>query len=145
MKQQEKIVLGEGGEIISAEITTFKKVTAEEFIQVYLKDNEQFYNLSKPEYSVLSILWLKSDYYKDEGNPGNKIVINKQIRDIIADKTGIADSTIKNAVASLVKKNMIFKDQNYKGVYYLNPEYFFKGSISDRTKCIRHIIEYSIK
>ena len=27
-------------------------------------------------------------------------------------------------------------------VYYLNPEYFFKGKISDRTQIIKNIIEY---
>lgn len=34
------------------------------------------------------------------------------------------------------------KDSRYKAVYYLNPEYFFKGKISDRTQIIKNIIEY---
>lgn len=144
MNQQEKITIGPGGEIISAEITTTKKVTAEEFVQVYLKDNEQFFDLSKPEYSTLSMLWLKSDYYKEDNYPGNKIVVNKQIKDEIIVKTKLAESTIKNALSSLVKKDIILKDDKYKGVYYLNPKYFFKGKVTDRTKCIKHYTSYYI-
>lgn len=37
---------------------------------------------------------------------------------------------------------MILKDTRYKSVYYLNPEYFFKGKISDRTNIIKNIVEY---
>ena len=29
-----------------------------------------------------------------------------------------------------------------KGIYYLNPKLFFKGKISDRTKIIKHSVEY---
>ena len=45
---------------------------------------------------------------------------------------------------TLSKKRMIIKDTKHRGVYFLNPEYFFKGSISDRTKVIKNIIEYQI-
>ena len=37
---------------------------------------------------------------------------------------------------------MLLKDSRYKAVYYLNPEYFFKGKIFDRTQIIKNIIEY---
>lgn len=81
MKQIESIKVGVGGEILSAEVKTIKTVSAEQFCQIYLRDNEEFYKLSKAESNVLA-------------------------------------------------------------VYYLNPEYFFKGKISDRTQIIKNIIEY---
>ena len=90
------------------------------------------------------MLWLKSDYYKEEDYPGNRVVVNKQIKDEIVFKTKLADSTVKNALTSLVKKNIVFKDDKYKGVYYLNPQYFFKGKVTDRTKCIKHSTSYYI-
>lgn len=40
---------------------------------------------------------------------------------------------------------MIWKDKDYKSIYYLNPKLFFKGRLSDRTKVIKHYIEYQIE
>ena len=146
MIQKENVVIGEGGEILSAEITTIKKVTAEQFCQVYLKDNSEFYSLSKAESNVLSVAWLMSSYYSDPEFkfPGNRISCDKQFRDIVHNKTGLAESTIKAAIASLAQKEMLLKDREYKGIYYLNPDYFFKGKLSDRTKAIKQITEYII-
>lgn len=144
MKQLESIQLGAGGEIISAQIKTIRTVKAEQFCQVYLQDNEEFFKLSKSESNVLAVLWYTSNYYEDKdiSLPGNKISLDEQLRDVIKKKTGLASGTIKNTITSLVIKKMILKDTRYKSVYYLNPEYFFKGKISDRTNIIKNIVEY---
>lgn len=131
MKQIESIKVGIGGEILSAEVKTIKTVSAEQFCQIYLRDNEEFYKLSKAESNVLAVLWYTSNYYED-----------KELRDTIKIKTNLAAGTIRNTITSLVKKKMLLKDSRYKAVYYLNPEYFFKGKISDRTQIIKNIIEY---
>lgn len=141
MKQIESIKVGIGGEILSAEIKTIKTVSAEQFCQIYLRDNEEFYKLSKAESNVLAVLWYTSNYY-DEALPGNKISLDEELRDTIKIKTNLAAGTIRNTITSLVKKKMLLKDSRYKAVYYLNPEYFFKGKISDRTQIIKNIIEY---
>ena len=54
MKQIESIKVGVGGEILSAEVKTIKTVSAEQFCQIYLRDNEEFYKLSKAESNVLA-------------------------------------------------------------------------------------------
>lgn len=143
---KEDVKIGEGGEVISADIVTLKKVTAEQFCQVYLRDNDEFYKLSKAESNVLSICMYLSVYYDDPDldKPGNKISVGSQFLDDVKKKTGLADSTIKNAIASLVKKEMIIKDEKYRGVYYLNPKHFFKGRITDRTKLVTKTIKYEI-
>lgn len=144
MKQIESIKVGVGGEIISAEVKTIKTVSAEQFCQIYLRDNEEFYKLSKAESNVLAVLWYTSNYYEDTERalPGNKISLDEELRDTIKVKTNLASGTIRNTITSLVKKKMLLKDSRYKSVYYLNPEYFFKGKISDRTQIIKNIIEY---
>lgn len=134
MKQIESIKVGVGGEILSA----IKTVSAEQFCQIYLRDNEEFYKLSKAESNVLAVLWYTSNYYEDK----NKISLDEELRDTIKIKTNLAAGTIRNTITSLVKKKMLLKDSRYKAVYYLNPEYFFKGKISDRTQIIKNIIEY---
>ena len=144
MKQIESIKVGVGGEILSAEVKTIKTVSAEQFCQIYLRDNEEFYKLSKAEANGLAVLWYTSNYYedKDRALPGNKISLDEELRDTIKIKTNLAAGTIRNTITSLVKKKMLLKDSRYKAVYYLNPEYFFKGKISDRTQIIKNIIEY---
>ena len=144
MKQIESIKVGVGGEILSAEVKTIKTVSAEQFCQIYLRDNEEFYKLSKAESNVLAVLWYTSNYYEDKHRalPGNKISLDEELRDTIKIKTNLAAGTIRNTITSLVKKKMLLKDSRYKAVYYLNPEYFFKGKISDRTQIIKNIIEY---
>lgn len=146
MITKENIVLGEGGEILSADITTIKKVTAEQFCQIYLEDNADFYKLTKAESNVLAVCWYTSTYYEDNKElPGNKVYCDKSFIDLCIRKTDLKQSTIKNALSSLVKKNMIWKDKDYKSIYYLNPKLFFKGRLSDRTKVIKHYIEYQIE
>ena len=144
MKQIESIKVGVGGEILSAEVKTIKTVSAEQFCQIYLRDNEEFYKLFKAQSNVLAVLWYTSNYYedKDRALPGNKISLDEELRDTIKIKTNLAAGTIRNTITSLVKKRMLLKDSRYKAVYYLNPEYFFKGKISDRTQIIKNIIEY---
>ena len=146
MKQIESIKVGVGGEILSAEVKTIKTVSAEQFCQIYLRDNEEFYKLSKAESNVLAVLWYTSNYYedKDRALPGNKISLDEELRDTIKIKTNLAAGTIRNTITSLVKKKMLLKDSRYKAVYYLNPEYFFKGKISDRTQIIKNIIVVQI-
>lgn len=143
---KENVKVNEWGEIVSAEQTTLKKVKAEEFCQIYLRDNEEFYKLTKAESNVLAVCWYGSLYYSDEQLecPGNQITLDKKFKDIIKTKTGLAESTIKNSINNLVKKEMLLKDEKYKLTYYLNPKYFFKGRISDRTKLITHTIQYEI-
>ena len=100
MKQIESIKVGVGGEILSAEVKTIKTVSAEQFCQIYLRDNEEFYKLSKAESNVLAVLWYTSNYYedKDRALPGNKISLDEELRDTIKIKTNLAAGTIRNTI-----------------------------------------------
>ena len=115
MKQIESIKVGVGGEILSAEVKTIKTVSAEQFCQIYLRDNEEFYKLSKAESNVLAVLWYTSNYYedKDRALPGNKISLDEELRDTIKIKTNLAAGPIRNTITSLVKKKMLLKDSRY--------------------------------
>lgn len=76
--------------------------------------------------------------------PGNMITYNGVFKDQVMKRTGLKEGTIKNSLSNLVKKEMLLKDKN-KGVYYLNPKYFFKGKLGDRTKLIKRTIEYQLE
>lgn len=145
MIEKESIRVDENGEIVSADITTIKKVSYGEFMQVWLKDNQEFWDLTKSEYAVMVQCWGASIYYPELIElPGNKVTADKQFKDIAAKNANITVRSVDSALASLSKKNLLIKDKEYKGIYYLNPKLFFKGKISDRTKIIKHSIEYQI-
>ena len=147
MIEQETIKVNEDGEIISANIKTIKKVSYGEFMQVWLKDNQEFWDLTKSEYAVMVQCWRASVYYPelvDENIPSNKITTDKQFKDIVAKNANITVRSVDSALTSLTKKNLLIKDKEYKGIYYLNSKLFFKGQISDKTKLIKHFVEYQI-
>lgn len=144
---KENVKVNEFGELLSAEQTIVRKVNAEEFCQIYLKDCEDFSNLTGSEYRVLVQCWLYSTYYKDSqlDIPGNMVSYNAVLKESIQRKTGLKEGTIKNALNSLVRKNMLLKPEGIRGVYYLNPKYFFKGKLTERTKLIKRNIEYQLE
>jgi hypothetical protein len=146
MIEKEHVKIDENGELISADIVTLKRVSPEEFCQIYLKNNDVFFRLNKAESNLLGFCWYYSVYYTDVKMecPGNQIVFNKQIREIAKDKTGLSEGTIRNTLVSLVEKEMLLKDDKFRGVYYLNPRFFFKGRIGDRTKLIKQVVNYEI-
>lgn len=147
MVVKENLKVNEFGELISAEQTIIKKVNVEEFCQVYLQDSEDFSNLSGSEYKILIQCWLHSVYYKESNLdiPGNVVTFNSLLKESIQKVTGLKDGTIRNTFSSLVKKGMLLKPEGIKGVYYLNPKYFFKGKLTERTKLIKKSIEYQLE
>lgn len=131
----------------SSEVTTnrFYK-SSEEFIQIYLEDMSGIMNItSKAELQVLACLWKYSSYA--EGDIGNCIIINPKVLNDIHTSTGLNIQSIRNIVCSLSKKDrqLIIKDENFRGTYYLNPLYFFKGSLKDRPKVLKRIFIYTQK
>ena len=139
-----KVLDKETGELVQVEITTFSTVKAEEFVQVYLNKNATLFGLSTfDEIAVMEKIILLSNYYdgtKDEY--GNKVYLVKNELLKIATSLGVSLSCVRNIITSLVKKKIIFRDAT--NIYYLNPMYFFRGKISDRTKCVKLIQEYKI-
>ena len=147
MITSEKIQLGPWGEVIGGEIKRIKKCNAEEFCQLYLKDNAEFYKLSQAEHNVLAVCMYLSTYYDSDKSKlvGNVVTCNSLFIDEAIKRTGLKESSIRNSLVSLVKKEMIIKDKQHRGIYYLNPKYFFKGAINERTKVIRNITEYQLQ
>lgn len=146
MIEKQNIKIDEDGKVVSADITIIKKVSPEQFTQIYLQDNEEFFKLSKAESNVLAVCWHYSIYYEDDSDLlGNKVIYNTDLRDKIIEKTSLKEGTIKNTMGSLVKKKMLIKDLDHRGIYYLNPQYFFKGKISKRTQVINKYTQYQIK
>lgn len=142
---KEEIKVDENGQLIEGKIATIKKVNAEQFVQVYLQNSDDFYCLSKAEANVLGICWYMSQYYgENSGLPGNIVQYNGILLKALKDKTKLSESSIKHAFMSLCKKEMFIKGET-RGIYYLNPRFFFKGKISDRMKALEVTVKYLIE
>ena len=132
------------GEILTTETTIIKKVNADEFIQVYLDDISGLLRISsKTEMAVLTWLW-KYSVYAEEGQPGNMVSLSPVLFESIKNSSDLSDGTIRNAMSDLKKKNLIISHDKFRGTYYLNPKYFFKGKLSDRTESYKLSLEYQL-
>lgn len=146
LSHQKTVVDKETGEVLSVQSTIVKRVKPDEFIQVYLEDMSGLMNLkSMSETKILYVLWKYSNYIEeDDSYIGNKFILDKSLKDKITQHTSLGESTIKNVICSLSKRGIIIKDKKYKMNYYLNPIFFFKGKLSDRSKCYSKVIQYKI-
>lgn len=140
-KESSKIV---DGEIVEYESSLIKKISAESFIQVYLEDMSGLMNIcSYSEYKVLAYLWKNSMYYPEGSKDfGNRVMLSKYDIESLSSLVSVSTGSIRNIITSLTKKNLLLKRSGYRGNYYLNPMYFFKGQMTDRLKSLKFNIEY---
>ncbi len=126
-----KVVNTETGEIVSG-VADFKCSSIDEFIMCFLGSIPQVTKLDGNTIRVLMWCWKFSSF-----NPSipeaNTIVNDKAFKDRIRSEGGdLSDSVIDKAVHNLCKAGML--QRRCKGNYYLNPKYFFRGTISNRAK-----------
>ena len=132
------------GVLISRSINSVRDVKNDEFIQLYLTDMSGMMNItSKGELRVLMHFWKYSTYVK-ESQIGNMVTINSRIMTDISKEMDINIQSVRNIIVGLKKKELIIADKDCRGVYYLNPVYFFKGNSNDRLKCFNRTINYNI-
>lgn len=132
------------GEIISEKKKIFRKVTPREFMQVYVDDLSGMMNITTgTESKVLTLFW-KFSSYPDETSDKNYVRINSFLFENIERETGLKPSCARNVISRLTKKNLLIRDEKRRGIYYLNPKYFWKGKISDNTRNLSLNINYDI-
>lgn len=97
-------------------------IMKKEFVIRYGKESRMLMRMTGSEYRVLLSLALE----------GNEILVNKKLLEEMAEVTGMAISTIRNTIVSLVRKGLLNKDDKYQGIYSLNDYYFRSEDIVDR-------------
>lgn len=109
-----------------------KKIPIDDFIMVYLATLPNLFCLSGQHIKILMTLWKISSYNKAWCEDGNIFLNDKYTKEAIrATGLKVSDSCIDVAVSRLAKKEFIIKLA--RGKYLLNPRYFFKGTLSDRS------------
>lgn len=119
------------GEILEYKQT--KKVSMDEFILVFLHSIPEICKLEGNAIKLLICLWKISSfnpYNTEEGNLFyNNTFFKSQVRYFGLD---MSDGSINLYISQLAKTNFIIK--KCRGAYLLNPKYFFKGTLSNRSK-----------
>lgn len=124
------------GEIIKLKQT--KKLKLDDFIQVYLFSCPKIMELKGVYIKILICIWKYSSYNPSNELEGNIIHNNPVFKDYCA-KEGLdcSKAVIDNAFSELRKQGLLVK--RCRGEYMLNPLYFFRGQLSNRTKILYNI------
>jgi len=133
---QEKIVkrtdpdTGEITEEIQSTSKTFNtKVKAEEFFIVFLESIGHLIGIkSGVDRAVLDALCAVAEF--DTG----VVHLTSKMREKICELTELKYQTVANSLSFLRKNKFIIMD---KGECKINPEYFWKGSLEERSKILR--------
>lgn len=109
-----------------------KKVPIEEFIMVYLASIPEMFVLQGQHLKLLMAIWRLSSFNQTLCEDGN-IFINDQSTKEAIKRLGlkISNSGIDVAIHKITEKGFLIKMG--RGKYLLNPKYFFKGTLSDRS------------
>ena len=73
----------------------------------------------------------------------NEITLVKHKIEQLSKEADIAVSTIKKSITDLVKKGILIKRGS--GVYLINPKYYWRGTINNRKKSLKYILELEFK
>ena len=114
-----------------------QKVTLDEFIMVFFSCYPNVFKLEGNQLKLLMCIWKYSSLNNDnQGNLFyNTAVFKQYVRDYGLD---MSDSAINLYVSQLTKAGFLIK--KCRSMYLLNPNYFFKGRLSDRTRIDYHIV-----
>lgn len=124
------------GEILEWKKT--KVVSIDEFIIFFFASIPQLFRLKGLQMKILMCCW-KASSYNDVETEGNIVYNNKLLKDYIRScGLDLTDGAIDVIIHYLVKEEMLIK--RCRGAYILNPKYFFKGSLSKRSKLELRVI-----
>lgn len=134
-------ITNEDGELLGTSLVKHSYIanSKESFFIGYSTMLSLFADIAGPSIKVYAFLL---QHYA----PGTMIAINKGLKqDIMKWIKCTGESTVSNALTELVRENLLYKREDIKGVYYLNPRYAFKGSTKDRNESLKAIIELGCK
>jgi hypothetical protein len=110
-----------------------RKVSLDEFIMVFFSSYPDLYKLNGVQLKVLMQCWKCSTYNSVNCTEGNIVHNNPKFKECCRqDGLETSDANIDNAISTLCKKGLLIK--RCKGKYLLDPRYFFKGKLSDRSR-----------
>lgn len=125
------LIHNETGEIV--EFKQVKKVKQEDFILVFLTISDLISQLDGAEIKILIQCWKLSTFSTNVSTEGNLISNDPYFKNKIRESgLDFTDGAINLYISRLCKKDLLLRKG--RGRYMLNPKYFFKGTMTDRSK-----------
>lgn len=125
------------GELL--ELKQTRKLSLEEFIMVFFSSYPELFKLKGLQLKILMCCWKHSTYNKENDLSGNIVHNNTSFKEHCREEgLQLSDASIDNNISALCKAGLLRK--KCRGEYLLNPDYFFKGSLSQRTKVLMSFI-----
>lgn len=132
-----KVVCTTTGEIVSG-VSIVKCDSIDDFIMCFLSSIKEVASLDGNSIRVLLFCWKFSsfNYNMPEANViVNDVDFKERLR---LNGLNLSDASINNAINKLYKAGMLQK--KCRGKYTLNPKYFFKGTLANRSKLQLNVI-----
>jgi hypothetical protein len=125
------------GELL--ELKQTRKLSLEEFIMVFFSSYPELFKLRGLQLKILMCCWKHSTYNKENDLSGNIVHNNTSFKEHCREEgLQLSDASIDNNISALCKAGLLRK--KCRGEYLLSPDYFFKGSLSQRTKVLMSFI-----
>jgi len=122
-KEEKSKINNETGEIVEEVKHTTTRIPKEpNYIKVYIQAVGLLHNLPNSADKILFELIKYVNY-------DNEIIINKNVKERIAERLNISLSRVNMYISDLTKKNFLIRKA--RGVYILNPYVFGKGNWKD--------------
>ncbi len=132
-------VIDENGVVLDEKTISYLVENEKDFYITYCKVLGLLKDLGLGEIKTLS--WLVSN----SSFNNNMVVVTSGVKKKIAEEMGISANTVNNALGPLVEKEILYRDTDSgnrrDGIYYINPEYYWKGSLAERKKMLRIALE----
>lgn len=120
------------------------KEIPKDFVYMFPAVLDKLGELTEASFKTLQYIVLNAGF---AGDPpiGNIFNFNAVVAENMSNKMGITIYAIKKALKKLVELELLIKDKKVRGVYYVNPLYFWKGKLSDRINSIDVSYKYVLK
>ena len=118
------------GEVLEWKRT--RVVSVDEFIMFFFASMPDLFKLEGLQLKVLMCCW-KHSSYNDVEKEGNIVHNDRLLKEYIHQcGLNISDTAIDVIIHRLAKSNILIK--KCRGTYMLNPQYFFKGRLAEKSK-----------
>jgi hypothetical protein len=127
------IVNKETGEVVGASI---KRVCEkpEDFIKLYLSSIDDLLDLNQREFQILLVCIRSSQFYDEAEAKGNFFSNDARFktncRRLLDEE--LSDNNINMCISRLAAKKIIIRQS--RGLFVMNPRYFFKGTITKKSR-----------
>jgi hypothetical protein len=130
----------EDGEILQDFVIEKKCNTQEEFLKIYINSIDDLASIDHLTFQVMLIVLKRARFCDKENKDGNEFFNNDNFKKEVKDKLGLKkDNTVNKYVSNLAKAKILLRVN--KGSYILNPRYFARGKMTDKTR-MELIVKY---